>query len=193
MKKVKVKIPAKINLTLDIEGVSGGYHLLQSLVVSVNIFDTVRIKARKDSDINVKFGGIPVGKAGKKSNAYIAAELFKKEFNCGGADINIKRRIPVAAGLGSSSADIAGVLIAYSKLYGIKRDLTDIAGELGSDVAYMLKGGLAVMHGRGDRVERVANVKRRFYVLIALAKGGVSTPESYKGFDKIDFISTILL
>ncbi len=183
MKKVKIKIPAKINLTLDVEGVSGGYHLLQSLVASVNVFDVVRAKARKDNEINVTFGGVPVGINGKKSNAYLAAESFRKEFGTFGADIIIERGIPVAAGLGSSSADIAGVLNAMAKLYEVNRDLTYIANTLGSDVAYMLKGGFAVMRGRGDSVENLDGVKRKFYVLIALAKGGVSTAKSYKGFD----------
>lgn len=183
MKKVKIKIPAKINLTLDIEGVKDGYHMLQSLVVSVNVFDVVLAKARKDNQINVTFDGVPIGVKGKKSNAYLAAETFRKEFGTGGADIYIKRGIPVAAGLGSSSADIAGALKAMAKCYNVNRDLTYIANALGSDVAYMLNGGFAVMRGRGDSVETVQNIKRRFYILIVLARGGVSTAESYKGFD----------
>ena len=59
MKKVKVKIPAKINLTLDIEGAKSGYHLLESLVASVDIYDVVTVKARRENVISVSFGGIP--------------------------------------------------------------------------------------------------------------------------------------
>ena len=185
MKKVKIKLPAKINLTLDIEGVKDGYHIIQSLVTSVNLFDVVRAKARKDGVISVTFKGIPIGAKSRYSNAYLAADSFRKEFGTGGADICIERGIPVAAGLGSSSADIAGTLKAMAKLYGINRDLTGLANELGSDVAYMLKGGFAVMNGRGNVVESVKGIKNRFYILIVLASGGVSTSESYKGFDRI--------
>lgn len=185
MKKAKVKVPAKINLTLDIEGVKEGYHVLESLVASVDIYETVCVKARKDNIIKVVFDGLPIGLNGKQSNAYYAAECFKKEFGTGGTDIYIESNIPVGAGLGSSSADIAGVLSAMRKLYKVNRDVTYIANGLGSDVAYMLKGGFAVMRGRGERVEQIEGIKRRFYLLIVTGKSGVSTVESYKGFDKI--------
>ncbi len=185
MKKVKIRIPAKINLTLDIEGTRDGYHLLESLVASVDVYDTVRIRARKENVISVSFCGMNVGVKEKNSNAYFAAESFRKEFGVGGAEIVIERNIPVGAGLGSSSADIAGVLLGMAKLYGISRDLSQIASGLGSDVAYMLKGGYAVMRGRGEKVESISGVKRRFYVLIVTATSGVSTLESYKNYDKI--------
>ena len=40
--QVTVHAPAKINLTLDIVGVrADGYHLLESIFQSVNVYDTV--------------------------------------------------------------------------------------------------------------------------------------------------------
>ena len=185
MKKAKVKIPAKINLTLDIQGVLDGYHILESLVASIDLFDEISVKPRKDDIISVRFCGIPVGVKSNESNAYFAADKFRKEFATGGVDVIIDRRIPVAAGLGGSSADIAGVLSAMKKLYKIKRDITFIANSMGSDVAYMLKGGYAVMKGRGDKVESVTGIKRNFYLLIITNAKGVSSAESYKGYDKI--------
>ena len=185
MKKARVKIPAKINLTLDIEGAENGYHLLESLVASVDVYDIITVSARKEDVIRVFFRGLPVGVNGYGSNAYFAADAFRKEFSTGGADIIVERRIPAGAGLGGSSADIAGVLRAMAKLYDIKRDLSRMAANLGSDVPYMLQGGFAVMRGRGERLERVENVKRKFFVLIIAGGKSISTAESYKGYDKI--------
>ena len=185
MKKVKVKIPAKINLTLDILGVKDGYHVLESLVASIDLFDTVVAKKRSDSKINLKFRGIPVGINSEKSNAYRAAEKFIKEFSTTGADITVKRDIPAAAGLGGSSADIAGVLNAMKELYCVDGDVTEIANSLGSDVAYMLKGGYAVIKNRGEIVERLDGIKNVFYLLIVTGTEGVSTAESYKTYDKL--------
>ena len=185
MKKVKVKIPAKINLTLDITGVKDGYHVIESLVASVNVFDEITVKKRKENYVSVSFSGLPTGVSGLKSNAYLAAAAFRKEFGTGGAEISVKCAIPVASGLGGSSADIAGVLVAMGKLYGVHRDLTYIANNLGSDVAYMLKGGYAVMKDRGEVVESLYGVKSKFYVLIVQGSKGVSTSESYKGYDGI--------
>lgn len=185
MKKVKIKVPAKINLTLDITGVKDGYHVIESLVASVDVFDIISVKKRKDNYVSVSFSGLPAGVSGEKSNAYFAAQAFKKEFGTSGADITVERHIPAAAGLGGSSADIAGVLAAMGKLYRVGRDLTYIANGLGSDVAYMLKGGYAVMKNRGEIVESVCGVKSRFYILIVAGSKGVSTGESYNGYDKI--------
>ena len=185
MKKIKIKIPAKINLTLDVLGEKDGYHEIESLVASIDIYDTVIVKPRKENVISINFSGVPIGLNGKKSNAYFAAEMFKKEFGVGGADINISRDIPVAAGLGGSSADIAGVLKGLSRFFGVNRDVKFIADSLGSDVSYMLNGGFAVMKGRGEKVEFIQNVKRTFYLVIVLGSRGVSAGESYKGFDKL--------
>ncbi|MBO4252279.1 MAG: 4-(cytidine 5'-diphospho)-2-C-methyl-D-erythritol kinase [Clostridia bacterium] len=185
MKKIKIKVPAKINLTLDILGAENGYHEIESLVASIDIYDTVTIRKRKESAITINFRGVPIGISGNKSNAYIAAEKFKKEFGTLGADIVIERNIPVAAGLGGSSADVAGVLNGLGKLFDIKRDLNFIADTLGSDTSYMLKGGYAVMKGRGERVEFIGGVKSTFYLLIAIGSRGVSTGESYGGYDKL--------
>ena len=185
MKKVKVKVPAKINLTLDITGAKDGYHVIESLVASIDVFDVISVKKRKENYVSVAFSGLPAGVAGEKSNAYLAAQAFVKEFKTGGADITVERHIPAAAGLGGSSADIAGGLIAMGKLYRTRRALTDIANGLGSDVAYMLNGGFAVIKDRGEIVERVPNVKSKFYLLIVAGSKGVSTSESYKGYDKL--------
>ena len=186
MRKIKIKIPAKVNLTLDVSGIKDGYHEIESLVASIDLYDTVIIKPRKENVITVNFSGVPIGLNTKKSNAHLAAEMFKKEFGVGGADITIKRDIPVAAGLGGSSADIAGVLKGLCKFFGVNRDVTFIANNLGSDVSYMLNGGYAVMKGRGEKVEYIQGVKRTFYLLIVVGSKGVSAGESYTGYDKLD-------
>lgn len=182
--KIKVKIPAKINLTLDVTGVSGGYHMLNSLVTSVNLFDEVILRPRKDDEVNVRFYGLPVGVEGKDSNAYKAAKLFLNEFPSRGADIEVKRNIPAGGGLGGSSADVAGVLLGMKRLYGVAKDMTAFANSLGSDTAYMLDGGYAVLSGRGDKITRLPDVKQRFYLLIIMGDCGVSTAQCFAEFDR---------
>ena len=53
MEKAKVKIPAKINLTLDVSEAKNGFHLINSLVVSVDIYDEIIVKKRKDEKITL--------------------------------------------------------------------------------------------------------------------------------------------
>lgn len=181
--KVRVKIPAKINLTLDVVGVKNGYHELNSLVASVNIFDAFTLVKRKDCAVNVTFTGLSADVEGKDSIACRAAELFVKEFGTTGADITIKRNIPAGGGLGGSSADAAGVLVGMQKLYSVHKDMSGLANMLGSDTAYMLRGGYALLKGRGDIVCPLSGINRRLYILCVKGTRGVSAGECYKRFD----------
>ncbi len=185
MKKIKIKAKAKINLTLDILGVKDGYHQLKSLVTSVSIADEIKIKRRKDDKITLRTTGISVDCAPTDNNAYKSAKLFMNEHNVNGVDIRIKKRIPVGAGLGGSSADIAGVIVGMKKLFAVDCDEVALANELGSDSGYMTKGGWAIIEGRGDEITPFSP-SRRFYALIITDEKSVSSKDSYSAFDKLN-------
>lgn len=181
MNYVRVKAYAKINLTLDITGVQGGYHMIDSAVASIDLADVITAKKRKDGLINVVMHGegsenIPA----ESNNAVKAGERFVSEFGCNGADITVWKNIPLGAGLGGSSADVAGVLKAMAKLY--QEDdfgrVKAIADGLGSDCGYMLTGGYARISGRGEKVEGIESDLKLNLVLL-VPKGGVSTAECY--------------
>ncbi len=182
MDYARVKAYAKINLTLDITGVNGGYHMIDSLVASVDLADVIAAKKRKDGLVNVIMHGegseaIPA----ESNNAVKAAEAFTDRFKSGGADITIWKNIPVGAGLGGSSADVAGVLKAMAKLYGVDdyTALKAVADGLGSDCGYMLSGGFARMTGRGNAVFPIGGGMKLNLVLL-VPRGGVSTAACYK-------------
>ncbi len=182
MKKVKVKIPAKVNLTLDVTGRENGYHTLDSLFLSVSVYDEVTLTKRKDRAIRLTFiGGHE--RSVERTNAYRAAEEFVKRFETNGADITIKRNIPSGGGLGSSSADPAGVIVGLAKLYGKSGDLSVIANAVGSDVAFMLDGGFARVKGRGTEIQKLA-LNEKWYFLILSGRGGVSATKCYARYDE---------
>ncbi len=181
--KDKRKVFAKLNLTLDILGVENGFHALKSLVCSISVFDTITLKPRKDRAITLKIIGADLP-CDENNNAYKACRAFMKEYKTLGADIIIEKNIPIGGGLGGSSADIAGVLLAMQKVYNIKADLNGLASSLGSDVNYMLNGGYAVMQGKGERVTPVISDKKLYFIL-ALADGGSSAKQVYGEFDKL--------
>ena len=181
----KVKSYAKVNLSLNILGQKDGYHLIDSVAASVDIWDTVCAKPRSDRLINVYMHGLGSENIPpEKNNAVKAGEAFVSAFGTKGADIEIYKDIPIGAGLGGSSADAAGVLNVLAKLYKMKdrAALKTIADTLGSDTGYMLTGGFARMTGRGERVRPVA-CKRRLYMLLFLPKEGVSAAECYRAYD----------
>ncbi len=181
---VTVKSYAKINLTLEILGVENGYHILDSLVVSVNLFDFVKLKKRKGKLSSVMFKGLDGDGIPAESNALKAVEAFSATFGTEGADVTIYRNIPVGAGLGSSSADIVGVLNGMAKLYGVTdgEKLKALADDLGSDTGFMLDGGFARIRGRGEKVERLPFTPK-LYALLICPKSGVSTKACYAAYD----------
>lgn len=185
MKKVTVKIPAKINFTLDVLGKKGGYHDIESLVSNINIYDVITVKKRNDKRVTLLEKGIKAGCPVEANNAYKSAILFMQTFKTPGVDIVLDKKIPVGAGLGGSSADISGVLLAMKKLYGVKKELGAIADALGSDSKYMMMGGLAIISGKGSNIISLSE-KVKIRALVVLADFSVLSKECYEAFDKLN-------
>ena len=187
MKTVKIKSYAKINLTLEVVGVEGGYHLLDSLVANVDLFDLLVIKARKGKLSTVKMHGLGSESIPpEKNNALKAAEAFSAKFGTDGVDITVYKNIPIGAGLGGSSADVVGVLNGMAQLYGIEDRvaLKALADTLGSDTGYMLDGGFARMQGRGEKVTPL-DIGAKLHFLLLCPKTPVSAGECYRVYDSL--------
>lgn len=187
MESVRVLSYAKLNLTLEITGKKDGFHALDSLVVTVGLYDKIVAKKRKDALISVTMHGMGSDRLLPEENhAVRAGERFVERFGTQGADITVYKNIPMGAGLGGSSADAAGVLNALARLYKIDdfKKLKALADGLGSDTGYMLRGGLARMRGRGDEVEFFSDTPDMNFLLL-LPKTQVSTAECYETYDKL--------
>ena len=105
----------------------------------------------------------------------------------GGGAIEIRKRIPVAAGLAGGSADAAAALVACNELWQTgctTAELSEVAAGLGSDVPFSLHGGTAVGVGRGEQLTPVLAAGKYHWVL-AFAAGGLSTPEVYAACDRL--------
>jgi 4-diphosphocytidyl-2-C-methyl-D-erythritol kinase len=104
-----------------------------------------------------------------------------------GLAIEIRKRIPVAAGLAGGSADAAGALVACNELWGAglsHQELAEVASRVGSDVGFALLGGTAVGLGRGDRVTP-ALAAGTYHWVLAFADGQLSTPAVYAACDRL--------
>ena len=188
MNSVKIKSYAKINLTLEITGIKDGYHMLDSLVASVDLFDSIHIKKRRDTQTKIVMHGMgSEGIPPERNNAKKAADAFCQTFGTCGADITVYKNIPIGAGLGGSSADVVGVLNGMAALYGIedRNALKALADSLGSDTGYMLTGGFARMQGRGEQVTFLQS-DCKLYVLLICPSSSVSTVECYRKFDALN-------
>jgi len=152
-----VEAHAKINWTLKVLGVRpDGYHELRSIVLPVQLHDTVTIT--EAPGLSCDMPGLDVPQEGNL--AYRAALALREATGCmRGAHVAIEKRIPSGAGLGGGSADAAAVLNGLNELWGLhlpERELCEIAAAVGSDVPALTLGGPVLMEGRGERVTRIA-------------------------------------
>ena len=101
--------------------------------------------------------------------------------------IEIRKRIPVAAGLAGGSADAAAALVACNELWGTglsQQELAEVAGRVGSDVAFALLGGTAIGLGRGEQVTP-ALVSGTYHWVLAFAAEQLSTAAVYAACDRL--------
>lgn len=184
---VALKAYAKINLNLDITGksVDDNYHTVEMVMQAVDIYDTVTVAV--DDEISIKCNAdLPEN---KENIAYIAAkEFFDFAGINGGAEIKIKKRIPVAAGLGGGSSDAAAVILALNKLYNTgfeSEDLIKIAEAVGSDVPFFIEGGTQLAEGRGTILTPLPELPECTFLII---KDGykLSTGDMYRRFDGME-------
>ena len=154
MEKIEIRAYAKINMSLSAgKRESSNFHPIHSLVLPIDLCDTVFVRRREDGIVRVKCGNIPA----ENNTAYKAAKAFSTYFNTPGADIVVEKKIPVGGGLGGSSADAAAVLKAMSLIYEIEDfdAVENIAQNIGKDVPVMLSGEACIVSGYGEVCESV--------------------------------------
>ncbi len=193
MTAVTARVPAKVNLQLSV-GPPGadGYHDLVTVFHALALFDEVTV-ASADTDSVVVTGegarSVPLGPGNLAARAVAAlvTAVGPGVRDTPGLAIEIRKRIPVAAGLAGGSADAAGALIACNELWGTglsHQELGDVAAKVGSDVGFALLGGTAVGLGRGDRVTP-ALAAGTYHWVLAFADGQLSTPAVYAACDRL--------
>ena len=88
----RIRAYGKVNFTLDVLGSEGGYHLIDSLVCTIGLYDLVRARRREDGGVRLLMQGMPYELPPEKNNAWRAARAFCAAFGAGGADITIEKR-----------------------------------------------------------------------------------------------------
>lgn len=174
---------AKINLTLGVLGKrEDGYHLVDTIMQSVSLFDTVTVA--ESEKLVVKFGNKTIDS--EDSISYKAALLFFEDTKISkGAKIHIKNRIPTGSGMGGGSADAAAVLLSLDRLYKTQlptEKLEEIGLKLGADVPFFIRGGAMRAEGIGEKLTPLTPLKKGYFVL-AKADSKPSTAQMYALID----------
>jgi 4-diphosphocytidyl-2-C-methyl-D-erythritol kinase len=180
---VLVQAPAKVNLSLLIAGKRhDGYHELETLMAGIDWSDEVLIQPGGQGAIELICQGPEWAPQSKDNLVYRAAELILAR--CGQrADIRLTltKNVPAGTGLGSASSDAAATLMGINEYLDLglpAKSLADMAGRLGSDVAFFLNGPLALCTGRGEKVQGLPR-SFPFTALLVLPSVSVSTKEIY--------------
>lgn len=168
MKELRLNAYAKINLGLDVLGRrDDGYHDIATVLHTISLHDAITL--REDGDGLQVQADDPAIPTGPDSLVYRAAALLREAYGITRPlQVEIRKRIPVAAGLGGGSADAAVTLIGLCQMWKLRldgRELRTLAAQLGADVPFFLQGGAAVARGRGERLQALRPLPATWVVL----------------------------
>ena len=189
MKQLTLHTAAKINLSLDVTGRRpDGYHTLESIFQSVDIYDTITLTAADGDGISLSCDA-PNVPCDERNLAWKAAEaLLLASDKRAEISILLHKEIPSGAGMGGGSSDAAGVLWGLNRLLDCgftNAQLREIGVKLGADVPFLLLGGTAYAEGVGEILTPLPAAPGLRLILVKGTES-VSTPAAYKAIDALE-------
>lgn len=184
-----IKSFAKINLYLQVLNKrKDNFHNLKTLFARINLADTIILKNVQGNAIKIKCNnrGVPQDKT---NLCWRAAALLKQSHKSkNGLEIEIKKFIPIGAGLGGGSSNAASVLLGLNKYWNLglsKTKLLGLAVKLGSDVPFFIHDAkFALGSNRGEKIKPVVFLKQlKLWFILVYPNIKVSTPLIYQKFD----------
>lgn len=171
--------PAKVNLTLEVLGPRpDGYHELASVFATVDLRDRVRVAPWRALDVRI------APAVGAVAGDDLASRAVRALADVSGrpalAHVRVRKRIPVAAGLGGGSSDAGAVLRGLARVWRLDGvDLTPVAARVGSDVPFFVsRAAYALVRGRGELVETLPATEP-FWIALVLMPERASTAEIF--------------
>lgn len=182
MTQLTVPSFAKINWILEILGKrADGYHEIRTIYQTINLGEEIIFESSPTQAIQLQVEGRKVTE-GEQNLVYKAAQILRKTAGVrSGVKINLRKKIPVGAGLGGGSSNAAVVLLTLNHLWNCRLPLpvlSDLAAQLGSDVPFFLVGGTAQGLGRGENIVPLPDIRAMDFVLF-YPGFSIATEEAY--------------
>lgn len=188
MRTFEEKAFAKLNLYLGIHGLrEDGYHELETVFQAIDLCDLVAVSVHRQGGISLRCN-LPYLPTDGRNLAVKAAEAFFRaaDLENPGLNINIKKIIPVGAGMAGGSTDAACVLRLLNRAFGMPlcdKKLAETALALGADVPFCLRGGTALAKGVGEKLKVLKPMPDCFFV-VAKPNFSVATKDAFQLYDR---------
>ncbi len=186
---LRLSSPAKINLFLNVLFKrKDGYHEIKTLFERISLSDElILVPSRSGIKIISDSKKLPKG---PNNIAYRAAKFLKDRFGIKkGIVIKIRKRIPIAAGLGGGSSNAASVLLGLNRLWRLrlsKKELLSVGAKLGSDVPFfILETPFAVGRGRGEILRKIQPPGKKIWHCLVKPSFSIATKAAYNNLEKI--------
>lgn len=161
---ITLATPAKLNLALAVVGTRpDGYHDLRSVFARLDLFDDVRVAPHRTLEVRNTMDIGPAEDLAARAVRALASETGREPH----AFVRIRKRIPLAAGLGGGSSDAAAVMRALATLWRVDLDLVRVGAEVGSDVPFFAaNAAVALVSGRGEVVIPLPAPREPLHVVV---------------------------
>ncbi|HEY6204067.1 MAG TPA: 4-(cytidine 5'-diphospho)-2-C-methyl-D-erythritol kinase [Candidatus Limnocylindria bacterium] len=176
---VTLLAPAKINLALAVTGKrADGYHDLRSVFATIDLADRVRVAPSRSLEVRI------APNVGAPRGDDLASRAVRAMAQATGHDaaafVQIRKRVPVAAGLGGGSSDAGAVIRALAAIWHCDDlDLVAVAATVGSDVPFFVSGArVALVSGRGERVDPLPD-PQPMHVVVVRSRARLSTGDVF--------------
>lgn len=189
---VRFRTCAKVNLFLRVLGRRvDGFHEVETILHGVGLCDDIEMSLSESPEVTIDMqmsDGV-VGELPPDEHNLIvrAAKALTRSGPARGAHVNLKKSIPIAAGLGGGSGNAAGALQILAEMWELDLDkgaLLELAGEMGSDVPYCLEGGTALATSKGDTLTPLP-APQPMWFLLAGSKEPLLTSSVYARWDDL--------
>ncbi len=184
--KIIIKSPAKINLHLEVIGKrEDGFHELAMIMQNIDLSDFLELEINNEGLIKLETDCSELSIS--NDNLIVkSANLLRKKLNIEyGANIFLRKNIPIGAGLAGGSSNAAATLIGLNKLWNLNLDnkkLCSLSSKLGSDIPFFINGGIQLCFGRGEILEKLDSNFEYGVILLKNPNVSVSTADTYRKY-----------
>ena len=185
-----IKTFAKVNLSLLVYPLEkSGMHPIYSVFQNISLYDELHISKSDTFQLTSTNKNVPTDTTNLITQIYTHVKnKLNTSFN-----IHLKKNIPIGGGLGGGSSNAAGFLkfLNTHQNWNLPiEELAQISIPFGSDIAFFLYGGTALVTGIGDTITPIKQ-KIDQPILLIMPNIQCNTKKIYQSFDKIKKNNTL--